>query len=207
MHKQVEEISVDELDRLLRKRKGPGFGVWGLGFGVWGLGFGLNYCTITAGKSIQNIRMSNSKITNAGVKLSELNVQGIDLDLTGFATDIVSETYQSGDGWFTITHDFMASPLNSGSSLFYNLIPNGARITSIQAIGNSLTGGGGATLAFGLETDAPNLIAADTLANVNSGKTYSGFSAAATANRSLAITAGVANVTGGSVTVRIELIV
>jgi hypothetical protein len=81
-----------------------------------------------------------------------------------------------------------------------------SRITSIQAIGNSLTGGGGATLAFGLETDAPNLIAADTLTNVNSGKTYSGFSTAATANRSLVITAGVANVTGGTLTVKVEFI-
>jgi hypothetical protein len=64
----------------------------------------LNGCTITAGKSIQNIRMSNSEITNSSVKLSEVNVQGIDLNLTGFTTDIISETYQSGDGWFTITH-------------------------------------------------------------------------------------------------------
>jgi len=130
----------------------------------------------------------------------------VTFDFTGWVRDVVGVTIQSGSGWFTITHDFSTSPLNSGSSVFYNLIPSGARITSIQAIGTSLTGGGGATLAFGLETDAPTLIAADTLANVNAGKTYAGFSTPATANRSLVITAGVNNVTGGTVTVKVEFI-
>jgi len=151
--------------------------------------------------------LSNFTTSTNGRKIVDFHVSDKSIDLTGFDRDIQGERIVAGSGYFTITHNFTTSPLNNGSSVFYNLIPSGARITSIQAIGNSLTGGGGATLAFGLETDAPNLIAADTLANVNSGKTYSGFSAAATANRSLAITAGVANVTGGSVTVRIELIV
>jgi len=128
------------------------------------------------------------------------------INLTGWSRSVEGVSIVNGSGYFVIEHDFTALPLNNGSSVFYNLIPSGARITSIQAIGNSLTGGGGATLAFGLETDAPNLIAADTLANINSGKTYSGFSAAATANRSLVITAGVANVTGGSVTVRVDFL-
>jgi len=168
--------------------------------------------SVTSGASrgyqFKNCNVTNSSLTNAqDFDILNSTLNEITIDFTGWNRGIQNEIIDAHQGSFSIQHNFTTSPLNSGSSVLYNFIPEGARVTSIQAIGNSLTGGGGATLAFGLETDAPNLIAADTLANVNSGKTYSGFSAAATANRSLAITAGVANVTGGSVTVRIELIV
>jgi hypothetical protein len=103
-----------------------------------------------------------------------------------------------------IIHD-SASPLNSGSSVYYNLIPNGARITNITTVGNA-SGGAGAELAFGLESDAPNLLAAAVLATVNAGQFYNNISTPATANRSLQIAASVANVTGGSVTVKVEFV-
>ena len=165
----------------------------------------LNDCTITAGKSIRNIRMSKSEITNSSVKLSEINVQGIDINLTGFTQPIYDEDISANVGTFAIEHDFTASPLNSGSSVYYNIIPNGARITNITTVGNA-TGGAGAQLAFGLESDAPNLLAAAVLATVNAGQFYNNISTQATANRSLQIAASVANVTGGSVTVKVEFV-
>jgi hypothetical protein len=159
----------------------------------------LNNCTITAGKSIQNIRMSNSEITNSSVKLSEINVQGIDLNLTGFTADIISETYQSGDGWFTVTHNFTSSPLNSGNSLLYNLIPIGSRITKIEANG-TLTG---TEIEIGLETDDEGIISGNVGLLPLS---WSGFSNAATGNRSLKIKAVGGNITAGSLTVKIEFV-
>lgn len=128
------------------------------------------------------------------------------IDLTGWTRDVIGVTIQGGKGWFTITHDFATSPLNSGSSVYYNLIPNGARVTNIITYGNA-TGVAGAQLAFGLESDAPNLLAAAVLATVNAGQVYNNVSTAATANRSLQIAASVANVTGGSVTVKVEFVI
>jgi hypothetical protein len=158
----------------------------------------LNNCTITAGKSIQNIRMSNSEITNSSVKLSEVNVQGIDLDLTGFTTDIISETYQSGDGWFTITHDFMASPLNSGSSVLYNLIPIGAILNNLSISATSLNG---SSIDIGVDTDNESAVSLPT-ALLNGINTNADVYVVATANRSLSITANGGNITAGSITIK-----
>lgn len=118
----------------------------------------------------------------------------------------VNEVYSLNGGSFFFTHDFATSPLNSGNSVLYNYIPEGARVVNITTFGNA-TGGAGAQLAFGIESDAPNLLPAAVLATVNAGQTYSNISTAATANRSLQIAASVANVTGGSVTVKVEFVV
>jgi len=117
----------------------------------------------------------------------------------------VNEVYNINGGRFFFTHDFATSPLNSGNSILYNYIPEGARVVNITTFGNA-TGGAGAQLAFGIESDAPNLLPAAVLATVNAGQTYSNISTAATANRSLQIAASVANVTGGSVTVKVEFV-
>lgn len=158
----------------------------------------LNNCTITAGKSIRNIRMSNSEITNAAVKLSELNVQGIDLDLTGFTTDIVSETYQSGDGWFVVTHNFTSSPLNSGSSVLYNLIPIGAILNNLSISATSLNG---SSIDIGVDTDNESAVSLPT-ALLNGTNTNADVYVVATANRSLSITANGGNITAGSITIK-----
>jgi hypothetical protein len=160
----------------------------------------LNNCTITAGNSIQNIRMSNSEITNASVKLSEINVQGIDLNLTGFTTDIVSETYQSGDGWFAIRHDFTASPLNSGSSVLYNLIPTGAILNSLSISATSLNG---SSIDIGMNTDNESAVSLPT-SLLNGTTTKADVSVGATANRSLSIKANGGNITAGSITIKVE---
>lgn len=158
-------------------------------------------------KVIERIDMINSKLKNGtNISITDFTLKGdYDIDLTGFTTDIANETIENGKGWFTITHDFSTSPLTSGSSVLYNLMPTGARVTNIKTVGNA-TGGAGAELAFGIETDAPTLLPSAVLATVNAGQTYNSISTPATANRSLAITAAVDNVTGGSVTVYIEFI-
>lgn len=117
----------------------------------------------------------------------------------------VNEVYNINGGRFFFTHDFATSPLNSGNSILYNYIPEGARVVNITTFGNA-TGGAGAQLAFGIESDAPNLLSAAVLATVNAGQVYSNVSTAATANRSFQIAASVANVTGGSVTVKVEFV-
>jgi hypothetical protein len=169
----------------------------------------INY-SVTSGAS-QGCKMEfgeivDSEIINAvDFNIKNFEFKNIDIDFTGWSRDINDEYIKGGKGWFTITHDFATSPLNSGSSVYYNLIPNGARIINIITYGNA-TGVAGAQLAFGLESDAPNLLPAAVLATVNAGQTYSNISTAATANRSLQIAASVANVTGGSVTVKVEFV-
>lgn len=176
---------------------------------------GLDGFTITANNFLlRNIRLENTAIlsnfstSTDGRQIVDFHVSSKSIDLTGFDRDIIGERIQAGKGWFAITHDFATSPLTSGNSVYYNLLPTGCRLTSIQAIGASLTGGAGARLAFGMETDAAGYIGATVLATINStGAAATGFSAAATGNRSLQIAASVADVTGGTVTVLVEFVV
>jgi len=157
------------------------------------------------GEYIKQLKLTESEITNGTIAIHRLDASNIDINLTGFTQPIYDEDISANVGAFAIEHDFTASPLHSGSSVYYNLIPNGARITNITTVGNA-SGGAGAELAFGLESDAPNLLAAAVLATVNAGQFYNNISTPATANRSLQIAASVANVTGGSVTVKVEFI-
>ncbi len=166
----------------------------------------ITNCTISSGVTGWNsIWLTDSTITNAtNITLRKLHFSNVYLDLTGFTTDIIGESIEGGKGWFTIEHDFTTSPLTSGSSVLYNLIPISARILNIKAIG-LISGGAGATLTLGLETDDASLIS-DTLGNYSTGKSYSGFSGQATANRSLQLTAGVDNITSGTIKVYVEFI-
>lgn len=154
----------------------------------------------------KDIWLTDAKLRNAtDIQIQNCTFESVDLDLTGFTQDIVGETIQSGKGWFAITHNFATTPVHLGSSVLYNIIPNGARVTNIKTFGTA-TGGAGAELAFGINTDAPTLLPAAVLATVNAGQTYNSVSKPATANRSLNITAGVNNVTGGEVTVLVEFV-
>jgi len=90
-----------------------------------------------------------------------------------------------GLGWFSITHDFATSPLNSGSSALYNLIPSGARLTNCTIVPSSITGGGGATLRVGLETDDVSYGLAATAVGSVTNTVVNTVSNAATANRGL----------------------
>lgn len=176
---------------------------------------GIDGFTITANNfAFKNVRLENTSVLSNFTtstndrQIVDFHVSSKSIDLSGFDRDIVGERIVGGKGWFAIEHDFSTSPLNSGSSVFYNLIPTGARITSIDAIGNSLSGGVGALLNFGLETDSPTYITPTAIATLNSsGASATGFSAVATANRSLEIKATVANVNSGTVKVLVEFIV
>jgi len=88
----------------------------------------------------------------------------------------------------------------------YNLIPSGARLTNCTIVPSSITGGGGATLRVGLETDDVSYGLAATAVGSVTNTVVNTVSNAATANRGLQLTAGVANITGGSVTVKVEFL-
>lgn len=165
-----------------------------------------NFTLTTPHKKISNLTLSNSIIENGNdIAITDCVFNNIDIDFTGFSVDISNEIIEGGKGWFTITHDFGTIPVNAGSSVLYNIIPNGARVTNIKTFGTAV-GGVGAELAFGIDTDATSLIASAVLATVNAGQTYNSVSTPATANRSLNITAAVGNVTGGQITVLVEFV-
>jgi hypothetical protein len=89
-----------------------------------------------------------------------------------------------------------------GTPKLYNLIPVGARVTNIKAIGTM----NGTRLTVGIETDAPTLIS-HPVAIYAAGHSYTGISAAATVNRSFALEALVTNITTGSVQILVEFMV
>jgi len=150
--------------------------------------------------------LSNYTTTTNGRKLEAFNVSGHQIDFTGWDRDIVGESIIEGNGSFVITHNFGTSNLASGASVLYNLIPTGARLTNCTIVPSSITGGAGATLRVGLETDDVSYGLAATLVGAIPNTVINTVSNAATANRSLQLTAGVANITGGSVTIKVEFI-
>lgn len=153
-----------------------------------------------------NVRLTNGSVlsnfatSTNGRTISDLVIASKSIDLTGFDRDIIGERIEGGNGWFTITHNFATSNLASGSSLLLNLIPNGARLTMLSASG-TLTG---TNIEIGLETDDEAIISgAVGLLPLE----WSGASLAATANRSLKIKATGGNITGGTLTVKVEFVV
>ena len=149
------------------------------------------------GEYIKQLKLTECELTNGTTAIHRLDASNIDIDLTGFTQPIYDENISANVGYFAIEHDFSASPLNSGSSVYYNLMPNGAMVTMIYAIG-TLTG---TIIEIGLETDDEGLI------NESVGLlplTWNGVSAAATANRSLKIKATGGNITAGTLTVKVE---
>lgn len=151
----------------------------------------------------REITLHNAKLRNAtDIQVQNCTFDGIDLDLTGFTTDIIGQTIQSGKGWFTITRDFDTTPLVDGIPELHNIIPIGGYITSIKAKG-SITSG--TSLTIGLETDDASLIS-QVVANYATGQTYNGISAVATASRSLRL-ASVGDLNAGSVTILVEFMI
>ena len=158
----------------------------------------LNCIELYDQTTIENYTLGN------GVQTTSF-ISNESVDLTGFTSEF-HENIENGKGWFTITHNFATSPLNSGSSVLYNLIPTGARLTNCTIIPSSLTGGVGATLRIGLETDDVSYGLAATAVGAIVNTVVNTVSNAATANRSLQLTAGVNNITGGTVTIKVEFV-
>jgi hypothetical protein len=154
----------------------------------------------------RDIWMSNAKIRNAvDIQIQDVKLKDIDLDLTGFTTDITSGVIETGKGYFVNTINFSTDTLFVGSPLLLDIIPEGARVTSIKAVGN-LSGGLGAALTLGISSDAPTLVN-QVVGNYLTGQVYNSISTTATANRSLQLEALVANITGGALTVYVEFMV
>jgi len=179
-----------------------GFDIQASNFHFWNIELTnaiLKNFTYTSVNIIKKIYLSGCTVENgADIWLEDFTCDH-DLDLTGFSVDIVSETIQSGKGWFTFTHNFGTSPLTAGSSELHNLIPTGARITNLTASG-TLTG---TSIEIGLETDDEGLIseAVGLLPLV-----WIGQSVAATANRSLKIKAVGGDITAGELKVKVEFV-
>ena len=154
----------------------------------------------------KDIWLTDAKLRNAtDIEVQSCTFENIDLDLTGFTNNIIGETIQSGKGWFTVTYNFSANPLTVGNPVSLNIIPANWRITDIKAIG-SITGGAGAVLDLGLESDDESLLT-DTVGNYSIGKTFTGFSAKAIFNRGLNLKSSVANITGGTINILVEFTV
>jgi len=154
----------------------------------------------------KDIWLTDAKLRNAtDIEVQNCTFENIDLDLTGFTNNIIGETIQSGKGWFTVTYNFSANPLTVGNPVSLNIIPANWRITDIKAIG-SITGGAGAVLDLGLESDDESLLT-DTVGNYSIGKTFTGFSAKAIFNRGLNLKSSVANIIGGKINILVEFTV
>lgn len=155
-----------------------------------------------SGFEIHEVIISNttctSIIANQIFTIEKLNIDGM--------TDVNIDTLNvmGGKGWFTISHDFDTSPLTSGSNLLFNLIPTNAYLTNCTIIPDSLTGGAGATLRIGMETDDVSYGLAATAVGSITNTVVNTVSNVATANRSLQLTAGTNDITGGTVTVKVE---
>lgn len=159
-----------------------------------------------SGFDIHEVVFSNYTATTS----NDLSNQILHIEKTNIdsLTDVNLDTLNiiGGKGWFTVTHDFATSPLTSGDSLLFNFIPNGARLTNCSIIPDTLSGGAGATLQVGLEVDDVSYGLAATALGSITNTVVNTVSNQATANRSLQLTAGVNDITGGTITVKVEFV-
>jgi hypothetical protein len=146
----------------------------------------------------RDIWMSNAKIRNAvDIQIQDVKLKDIDLDLTGFTQDIISEQIETGAGFFTVNHNFATSPLTAGTKAIYNLIPIGAQLTELSISGTI----NGTNVAVGIDSDFENVVDVPVgLLPIQ----WGGVSGAATANRSLSIKAVGADITSGVLTIKVE---
>jgi hypothetical protein len=117
-----------------------------------------------------------------------------DYDIDG----AVNEVFDVNGSTFYFTHDFATSPLNSGSSVLYNFIPEDAILTSLSISASSLNG---SSIDIGVETDNESAVSLPT-ALLNGINTNADVYVVATANRSLSIKANGGNITAGSITIK-----
>ncbi len=157
-------------------------------------------------KEIKKVNQKGSVLRNGdNIQLANCTFNNVNIDFTGFKHDVENETIDGGKGWFTITHDFDEDPLVAGHGAEYNLIPKGARVTSIKTFG-SAEGKPTALLSFGMSENDAELIRPTMLNQVNTGMVYNAVSSVATANRSLVIRSANGDVNKGKVTVYVEFV-
>ncbi len=157
-----------------------------------------------ATKTIRDIIQQNSGIYLA----TNITIQGLfqlnsHLYLSGFTHDIKNESLENGKGWFSV--DYLFSNLQQDSSRYFNIIPQGARVTKVIMTGSALSGSG--SLQAGLETEDESLIPPTTLSTINaSPQQYNGVSNMAGNNRSLKLTATGGYISSGEVKLFVEFI-
>lgn len=160
--------------------------------GIWAEHNTLQHCVI------QNLSYSvtglNFSFNNFSFKEDKT------IDLTGWSRSVEGVSIINGSGYFVVEHDFATSPLNSGSSVFYNLILSGAVVTSLSISAASLNG---SSIDIGVETDNESAVSLPT-ALLNGTNTNADVYIVATANRSLSIKANGGNITAGTITIKVE---
>ena len=160
-----------------------------------------------SGFDIHEVVFSNYTATTS----NDLSNQILHIEKTNIdsLTDVNLDTLNiiGGKGWFTVEYDFGAAPLTAGNSLLLNFIPNGARLTNCTIIPDVLSGGAGATLQVGLEVDDVSYGLAATALGAITNTVVNTVSNQATANRSIQLTAGVNDITGGTITVKVEFVI
>lgn len=148
----------------------------------------------------REITLHNAKLRNAtDIQVQNCTFDDIDLDLTGFTTDIIGQTIQSGKGWFTYKRNLATSPILTTDTILHNIIPTGARITNLVVSGSA----NGNSIQIGLSGDDESLLVLPTSLLNNQLITVSN---AATANRSLLIKALTDPMTTGEITVKCEFV-
>lgn len=171
---------------------------------------------VNSNSSIGNIQGNSNtgsimKNSNNGNISNNFNVGAIQFnsianEIINLVATVGDYNYNFADGSFDIFIPFFTS--TAGVDKFYNcIVPVGTVILEMTAKGNSLVGGVGATLSFGLETNDVTYISASLLANVNNGRHVSSLSNQTTiANRRIIVKTAVANVTGGSLRINVKIL-
>ena len=171
---------------------------------------GFNYTNGGGATEFSNNYLKNSTLSGASdINIIDCNFINVTLPLTGFTTDIVGETIQDGKGWFTFTHNFTTNPLLSGSVIKYNILPQGCRLTrviTIVSVASPLTGGAGAEMFAGMETNDANYAFAATAIGSIANAVVNTVGSEATAHRTFQIGASVNNITGGTISFQVEFI-
>ena len=148
----------------------------------------------------REITLHNAKLRNAtDIQVQNCTFDDIDLDLTGFTTDIIGQTIQSRKGWFTYKRNLDTSPILTTYTILHNIIPIGERITNLVIRGSA----NGNSIQIGLSGDDESLLVLPTSLLNNQLITVSN---AATANRSLLIKALTDPITIGEITVKCEFV-
>lgn len=177
----------------------------------------IQNCTFTNGSGktgFDNIRLSNfilSQATDINITNCEFennsSTGAPNLNLNTWARDIDGVSMIKGKGAFSFVHDFAVNPLTAGNSVFYGFMPVnsiGTKIT-ISPIA-ALTGGVGALLQIGIETDDPDWGFGPTALAAIADSTVNTISDPVLAMESIELAATVADITGGKIQVWVEFV-
>jgi hypothetical protein len=160
--------------------------------------FQLNF-----GNNLEFTNCTDLNIENSSFSFTKLPLQTFNAlnDIT-----IVNQTIDGNAGSLSFKIDFSATTLTAGNSFVIGLLPTGSYATDAVLIVSGLSGGAGALLRVGIPTDSADYITAATaLASVVNAK-ISTLSAITTGNRGIEVAATVANITGGTISIKVDFV-